>query len=223
MKSTGKLDKTVLADANGALRDDDRKAEKVGTRKPPSIRQKEGRLNAEVRAWLNGESPLNQDSDALVKQVLAGASPFIHAMASKFESALVSKNWQTVADMLDGFEQQGFRFDTAPIKETYAGTHLTRTAPVRVLAHPDRISDAEVNLAIRLLKMGCSPNAMDSDGNTVLMRACRAGNEALATYILANCQEVDLHHCNDKGQDAFMLAKGQPKLLKLLRQADIGS
>ncbi len=223
MKSTGKIDRTALTDRDDNVRDNHRKAGKVRIKVPPSIRQKEARMRSEVKAWLNGESPLDPDADNLVKQVLAGEHPFIHGMASKFEAALIEENWQTVSDMLDGFEEHGFRFDTAPVSDVYAGKYVALTAAVRVLTRPDQISDAEASLAIRLLKLGCNPNATDNEGNTLLMRACRAGNEQIVTHILTHCPGADLHQRNDQGQDALALAQDKPRLLQMLSQAGIQS
>ena len=213
MKSQGKVNRSALVDMNGTADPDAATLEKVRTRKPPSVRQREQQARADVDDWLRGKPPLDADSDRLLAQALAGKNPILESLMSKFESVLVSENWDLLSAMLDSFEEQGLRFDTEAVRNVYSGRRLAQTAPVRVLTEAARIDPAQSELAIRLLDLGCSPNAMDNDGNTVLMRSCIAGDERLARHILEHCKDADIHKRNAAGKNAAGLAKGKPDLL----------
>ncbi len=221
MKSQGKVNRAALVDVNGKPDLDAAAPETARTRKPPSVRQREQQAKCDVNAWLQGKSPMDPDSDRLLAQALAGNNPIFESLMSKFESVLVSENWDLLSAMLDSFDEQGLRFDAEPVKDVYLGRRLAQTASVRVLTETARIAPAQSALAIRLLDLGCSPNAADGGGNTVLMRACAAGDERLARHILEHCKDADIRKRNADGKNAAGLAKGKPALLALLAKAGL--
>ncbi len=221
MKSQGKVSRGTLVDINGTTDLDAAAPEKVRTRKPPSVRQREQQMKSDVDYWLQGKAPLPQEPDRLLAQALAGENPVIESLMSKFESVLASNDWDVLAVMLDSFAGQGFRFDAEPVSNVYPGRRLAQTAAVRVLTEAGRIAPEQVALAIRLLDLGCSPNATDGHGNTPLMRACASGNERLVRHILDHCKDADLHKRNAAGKNAAGLAKAYAGLSTLLAKAGL--
>ncbi len=221
MKSHDKVGRSALVDINGTAEPDAAPQEKARTRKPPSVRQREQQMKADVDYWLQGKAPMTQEPDLLLAQALAGENPVIDSLMSKFDSVLTLGNWELLSDMLDSFAAQGFRFDAEPVTNVHPGRRVAQSAAVRVLNPVGRITPEQSDLAIRLLELGCSPNATDGEGNTVLMRACSAGDKRLARYILEHCKDADLHKRNTAGKNAAGLAKGNPSLATLLAKAGL--
>ncbi len=219
MKSNDKVGRAALVDINGTAEPDAALQEKARTRKPPSVRQREQQMKSDIDYWLQGKAPMTQDPDRLLAQALAGENPVIDSLMSKFESVLASGNWDVLSGMLDSFAGQGFRFDAEPVTNVFSGRRLAQSAAVRVLT--PSCTPVQSELAIRLLELGCSANATDGDGNSVLMRACAAGDKRLARHILEHCKDVDLHKRNTAGKNAAGLAKGNSSLMTLLAKVGL--
>jgi len=74
-----------------------------------------------------------------------------------------------------------------------------------------------------MMRMGCDPGARDAFGNTLLMYACRSGNQALCHYLLTACSGLNPQQLNQWGRNAAMVADdhGQAHLLPMLERAGV--
>ncbi len=88
---------------------------------------------------------------------------------------------------------------------------------------PPRDVDAAARLVRYLQASGIDPQGRDAMGNTLLMHACRSGNEALASYLLNNVPGMNPQALNSFGQNAAMIAMahGHPEILVLLQRSGV--
>lgn len=215
MKTTSKQGKVALAGVNADVKTDEGTKEKrARTTTPPNVRARElKKLNM----------PWSRSPDAMRGSSLRadngknppGKNHTLDLLVDKIDTLLTDGKWELLEGMLNECETEGLRLNEPPLNELFSTKILMRTAAHLLLISPGRVSASETNVAIKFLKMGCDPNSTDSDGNTLLMRACSAQNLKLVLQILNHCPNVNLDTKNKAGLNAMDLAGPGNTFLKI--------
>ncbi len=193
------------------------------TRPPASVRLRE-QLEREARETLGQTPPeswtgtLPHSSPAVSAREPDAIDPeWLTAHVLKLRSGLAAGNLEQIAAAVHALGEAGLRFDSGPLADHPAAAEFRGTAILRVLQLRER-HEAREKLAVRLIELGCDPNASDDMDNTVLMYAAKFGMSELIQSLLADCPELALHRLNFYGRNAAMIAHSndnQPALALL--------
>jgi ankyrin repeat protein len=146
------------------------------------------------------------------------------ALALRIQPALKEKELGQLTIVMKGMEENNLRFDRPPLVNYREIKEFILTGIIKVIAFKEgAISDQAEDLLIRMIRLGCTANAMDELENSVLILACKAGRSELVKVLLTECPDLIKDWLNVHGQNAAMVAYkyGHEKLRLLLEQAGI--
>ena len=139
----------------------------------------------------------------------------IQQQLALLRSAVDDKDLDKIDKVLKVFRKTGLRFDRAPIlKDGIAMLYFKEEGalePLFMKGSPEKVT----RTVIRLIKLGCDPNACDYSKNTLLMHAARLGLNELVNFLLTKCPGLDLNKLNSAGQNAAMIAHAHGKIVAL--------
>ncbi len=145
-------------------------------------------------------------------------------LVDRLSMALDKGRLDLMATVLDEIERRGLRFDTPPLSEQAQAVRLASDVAAEVLdVNHDYIDDATAELVIRLLQLGCDPNATDDKDTPLLSRACKSNHEGLVRFLLEECPTVYRAKLDRQARNAAMIAHdyGNVGLYDLLEQAGV--
>lgn len=196
------------------------------TRPPASVRVRE-QLEHEARKT-RGQTPpeswtgtLPHSAPAVAARKTDAIDPeWLTAHVLKLRSGLVAGSLDQVAAAVHALGEAGLRFDSGLLADHPDAAIFRGLATLRVLQLREP-HDARERLAVRLIELGCDPNASDDMDTTVLMHAAKSGMSKLIQTLLADCPELALHRLNFNGRNAAMIAhsNGNQAVLALLESA----
>ena len=146
------------------------------------------------------------------------------ALALRIQPALKEKELGQLTIVMKGMEENNLRFDRPPLVNYREIKEFILTGIIKVIAFKEgAISDQAEDLLIRMIRLGCTANAMDELENSVLILACKVGRSELVKVLLTECPDLIKDWLNVHGQNAAMVAYkyGHEKLRLLLEQAGI--
>jgi ankyrin repeat protein len=146
------------------------------------------------------------------------------ALALRIQPALKEKELDQLTIVMKGMEENNLRFDRPPLVNYREIKEFIRTGIIKVIAFKEgAISDQAEDLLIRMIRLGCTANAMDELENSVLILACKAGRSELVKVLLTECPDLIKDWLNVHGQNAAMMAYkyDNAQLYPLLEKAGI--
>lgn len=152
------------------------------------------------------------------RQVAAAEAREIFA---KLRPILEAGAWSQLPDLLDRVEHQGINFSASLSSEDKDMQRLLSSTISKLMNDSgDSMQDAIAELMLRLLRVGFDPEAKDATGNTLLMKACKAGRVDVVTTLLQEFPALKRNQLNREGKNAAMLAHDYDnvQLLPLLQQ-----
>ncbi len=181
------------------------------TRPPASVRVKEHL--AREASMARGEMPAGAWTGTLPHSAPAVSArdaddidhEWLTAQVLKVRSGLAAGSLEQIAAAVHELGEAGLRFDSGPLAEHPAAADFRSLATLRVLLLRGR-HEVREQLAVRLIELGCDPNASDELENTVLMYAAKFGMTELIECLLTDCPELALHRLNFYGCNAAMIA-----------------
>lgn len=190
------------------------------TRPPASVRVRE-QLEREA-SQARGEIPTESWTGTLphTAPMVSGRDAddidqeWLTAQVLKLRSGLAAGSLDQVEAAVHDLGEAGLRFDSGPLADHPAAADFREVATLRVLKMRGR-SEVREHLAVRLIELGCDPNACDEMDNTVLMYAAKFGMTELIECLLADCPELALHRLNFYGCNAAMIAHSNGNLSSL--------
>ena len=140
----------------------------------------------------------------------------------KLRSGLAAGAMDQIENAMRALGDAGLRFDRDPLAGHPAGIDFRQTAAIRAMQAHKR-HDVAAQLTMRLIELGCDPNACDGMDNTVLMYAAKFGMADLVACLLVDCPELALHKLNFYGRNAAMIAQanGNTDVLGQLTEAGV--
>ena len=198
------------------------------TRPPASVRVRES-LNREADlargkiaqpAW-TGTLPHSAPAIAARGSEAVG-DEWLTTQVLKLRSALAAGALDQIDNAVQAIGDAGLRFDREPLASHPAAADFRQDAALRVLLAQGQRTVA-ARLAMRVIELGCDPNAGDNMDNSVLMYAAKFGVVDLVEFLLADCPELALHRLNFYGRNAAMIAQANDNtaVLRLLTEAGV--
>jgi len=146
------------------------------------------------------------------------------SLALRIQPALVERDLDQLEIVMKGMEGNNLRFDSPPLVNYREIKEFMRTGTLKIIALAnDAVTDQAEDLLIRMIRLGCNVNVVDQLGNSLLIRACKAGRFALVKVLLTECPDIRKDWLNVHGQNAAMMAYkyGNSQLYTLLEQSGI--
>ena len=196
------------------------------TRPPASVRTKE-RIDHEADlarglapSW-TGTLPHSAPSIA-ARETNTINDEWLTSQVLKLRSGLAAGAMDQIENAMRALGDAGLRFDRDPLASHPAGIDFRQTAAIRAMQAHKR-HDVAAQLTMRLIELGCDPNACDGMDNTVLMYAAKFGMADLVACLLVDCPELALHKLNFYGRNAAMIAQanGNTDVLGQLTEAGV--
>ena len=202
-------------------------AQQRRTRPPASVRVKEGleheadlaRGSVAGPAW-TGTLPHTAPTVA-TREAHEVDDEWLTAQVLKLRSGLAARALDQIGNAVQAMADAGLRFDREPLVSHPAAEAFRSSAALRALQSPGR-HDVAARIAMRLIDLGCDPNACDDMHNTVLMYAAKFGDAAFVEFLLADCPELALHRLNFYGLNAAMIARANGNTVVLGQLTDAG-
>ncbi len=147
---------------------------------------------------------------------------WLTAQVLKLRSGLAAGSLEQIDAAVHELGEAGLRFDSGALAMHPAAADFRGQATLRVLQLRGR-HEVREHLAVRLIELGCDPNACDEAENTVLMYAAKFGMAELVDCLLADCPELALHRLNFYGRNAAMIAhaNGNQPVLAVLESVGV--
>jgi hypothetical protein len=152
------------------------------------------------------------------RQVTASEAREIFA---ELRPTLEAGTWSQLPDLLDRVEHKGIKFSASLSSEDKDMQRLlSSTISKLMIDSGDSMQDEVAEVLLRLVRVGFDPEAKDETGNTLLMKACKAGRVDVVTALLQEFPALKRNQLNREGKNAAMLAHDYDnvQLLPLLQQ-----
>ena len=146
------------------------------------------------------------------------------SLALRIQPALVEKDLNQLEIVIKEIEDNRLLLDHPSLNGYREIKDFIHTGMIRVITFmEDSISDQAEDLLIRMIRLGFNANMADNLGNSVLIRACKAGRSALVKALLTEYPDLRKDWLNVHGQNAAMMAYkyDNSQLYHLLEEAGI--